>query len=58
MPDPSDTPNVIIDLGSGATSETPRATAQRPARGNSLVVVVYVLATAALAASIYARWFT
>jgi hypothetical protein len=35
---------------------TPRSRAVQP-RGTGLVVVVYVLATLALAASIYARWF-
>jgi hypothetical protein len=44
-------PKIVVEL------EAPPARLAPPARGNTLVIVVYVLATAALAVSIYTRWF-
>jgi hypothetical protein len=50
-------PKIVVDLGPSPV-KTPRGTAHlaTPTRGNTLVIVVYVLATAALGVSIYTRW--
>jgi hypothetical protein len=51
-------PKVVVDLGPSPVTPPSRAgRLATPPRGNALVIVVYVLATAALGLSIYARWF-
>jgi len=56
-PDPNAQPNVVVDpaLEHAARAVT-RSRASKP-RGMGLVVFVYVVSAAALAVSIYLRWF-